>query len=121
MAIKESTAGREDGSKLIVGSRNQTIEQTETGAQRNDNYQHGGDINVTSYPHTLDPEETIYEFTLFSVPPTQTFDIKLQSGDEINSVLPQATSFVVSSLKIDSVTFNDDGASESCRGFWAGE
>lgn len=121
MAIRGVAAGRPDGSKKITGSQNEVVEQTETGAQRNDNYANGGSINVTSYPTTIDPDETIYEVTIFSAPPTQTLDLALTEGGTLSGVSPEATSFVISSLKIDSVTFNDDGESEACRGFWAGE
>jgi hypothetical protein len=83
-------------------------------------YENGASFDSASYPITFDPQETIREILLSSVPTAVDVEITTISGDVIT--LPVDTKSSIDSFETDSFEIkNPTDGTKATAGAWAGE
>lgn len=113
--------GSEEFSRAVRGSGATPLQTTAAGSLVTDNYETGGSYSITSYPHTVDPTDTIQEILIFETGTDIMMDVTTQQGNTISDIPLRGASTALSCWDADSITFKDPtGSGASTYGAWAG-
>lgn len=111
----------EEFSRAVRGSGATPIQTTATSSLVTNNYDNGGSFSISSYPHTIDPADSIEELLIFETGAEITVDVTTNQGNTITGIPLRGATAAITAWDIDSVTFNDPtGSGASTYGAWAG-
>lgn len=113
--------GSQEFSQSVRGSGAQPIQTTATSSLVTNNYDNGGSFSITSYPHTIDPTDSIEELIIMETGNDITLDVTTSQGNTITGIPLRGVSAAITAWDIDSITFNDpNGTGAGTYGAWAG-
>jgi hypothetical protein len=114
--------GGEELTQAVGGSGGTPIRTNTDGTVETDNYAEGAAFDVTTYPTSIDPTETIQELIITQTGTEITADLTTKTGTVISGLSLRGVTVVLDKVEIDSITFNDPNSTGApTYGMWVGE